>query len=161
MSTAGASGKSGDDGTKTMASGRTAFGKYRAFASLGSGGMADVFLAIARGPKGFNKLVVIKSLKKELSGEQSFVDMFLDEARLAARLNHPNVVHTHEVDDQDGAYFIAMEFLEGQSLNKVLDQVKKRGERLEPPVVARLVSDALAGLHYAHELKDYDGKPLQ
>src|SRR5580704_9834633 len=91
-------GKSGGEDGRTMASGRTAFGKYRAFASLGSGGMADVFLAIARGPKGFNKLVVIKSLKKELATDPSFIEMFLDEARLAARLNHPNVVHTHEVE---------------------------------------------------------------
>ncbi len=147
--------------TGTAMSGRKTFGKYQPFATLGSGGMADVFLAIARGPKGFNKLAVVKSLKSPLAKDQSFVDMFLDEARLAARLNHPNVVHTHEVGDSEGEYFLAMEFLEGQSLNKILENLKKNGKTLEPPICARIVSDALAGLHYAHELKDYDGKPLQ
>src|SRR5262245_48314066 len=71
-----------------------AFGKYQLFASLGRGGMADVFLAVSRGPMGFNKLVVIKRLRPALAEEASFRNMFLDEARLAARLNHPNVVHT-------------------------------------------------------------------
>jgi cytochrome c peroxidase len=145
----------------TAMSGRKSFGKYQPFATLGSGGMADVFLAIARGPKGFNKLVVIKSLRQQHAKDQSFVDMFLDEARLAARLNHPNVVHTHEVGDLEGEYFLAMEFLEGQSLNKIVEHVKKAGTKLGPVVAARIASDALAGLHYAHELADYDGKPLQ
>src|ERR1700733_2788578 len=110
-----------DDGSHPTSSARTDFGKYHAFAVLGSGGMADVYLAIARGPKGFNKLVVVKSLKQEFVHDQSFIDMFLDEARLAARLNHPNVVQTYEVGDSDGAHFIAMEFLEGQSLNRIID----------------------------------------
>src|ERR1700678_3665004 len=150
----------GDDGTRTMASGRTLFGKYQAFASLGSGGMADVFLAIARGPKGFNKLVVVKSLKRELATETSFVDMFLDEARLAARLNHPNVVQTNEVGEYDGFYFLAMEYLEGQPLRRVANQAKRLGQSLGPVVSARIVADALSALHYAHELRDYDGTPL-
>jgi cytochrome c peroxidase len=146
---------------ETLPTGQKAFGKYRAFATLGSGGMGDVFLAIARGRRGVNKLVVIKSLKRDFAREQAYVDMFLDEARLAARLNHPNVVHIFEVDEADGEYFIAMEFLEGQSLKQVLDHVKAHGVPFEPTVAVRLVSDALAGLHYAHELADYDGRPLQ
>ena len=80
----------------------TAFGKYQLFASLGRGGMADVFLSVARGQMGFNKLAVIKRLRQALAEELAFRTMFLDEARLAARLNHPNIVHTYEVGEQDG-----------------------------------------------------------
>jgi serine/threonine protein kinase len=138
----------------------TAFGKYQLFASLGRGGMADVFLSVARGQMGFNKLAVIKRLRQALAEEPAFRNMFLDEARLAARLNHPNIVHTYEVGEQNGVYFIAMEYLEGQSLNKVLKEALRRKESLEPEVCARVVADALAGLGHAHELRDYDGRPL-
>ena len=138
----------------------TAFGKYQLFASLGRGGMADVFLSVARGQMGFNKLAVVKRLRQALAEEAAFRNMFLDEARLAARLSHPNIVHTYEVGEQGGVYFIAMEYLEGQSLNKVLKEALRRKETLDPAVCARVVADALAGLHHAHELKDYDGRPL-
>ena len=165
MSTAGSERSNGGEQDRRDAvvpsTGPTAFGKYQLFASLGRGGMADVFLALSRGPLGFNKLVVVKRLRSALSEEQSFLDMFLDEARLAARLNHPNVVHTYEVGEHEGSYFIAMEYLEGQPLNKIIRDLAKRGEELEPPQCARIVSDALAGLHHAHELRDYDGTPLR
>ncbi|MBX3197031.1 MAG: serine/threonine protein kinase [Labilithrix sp.] len=140
--------------------GTTAFGKYQLFASLGRGGMADVFLSVARGQMGFNKLAVIKRLRQALAEESAFRNMFLDEARLAARLSHPNIVHTYEVGEQGGVYFIAMEYLEGQSLNKVLKEALRRKEILEPEISVRVVADALAGLGYAHELRDYDGRPL-
>lgn len=138
----------------------TAFGKYQLFASLGRGGMADVFLSVARGQMGFNKLAVIKRLRAALAEEPAFRNMFLDEARLAARLSHPNIVHTYEVGEQNGVYFIAMEYLEGQSLNKVLKEALRRKEGIEPEIGARIIADALSGLHYAHDLKDYDGRPL-
>src|SRR5689334_3096969 len=105
-----------DGGVEGLRSGSAtafSFGKYQLFASLGRGGMADVYLAVSRGPMGFNKLVVIKRLRPALAEEVSFRTMFLDEARLAARLNHPNVVHTYEVGEHAGIYFIAMEYLEG------------------------------------------------
>lgn len=138
-----------------------AFGKYQLFASLGRGGMADVFLAVARGPLGFNKLAVVKRLRAALADEPSFLNMFLDEARLAARLNHPNVVHTYEVGEEKGSYFIAMEYLEGQPLNKIIKEAAKGEVELDPVVSARIVSDALSGLQHAHELRDYDGTPLK
>ena len=138
----------------------TAFGKYQLFASLGRGGMADVFLSVARGQMGFNKLAVIKRLRQALAEEPAFRNMFLDEARLAARLSHPNIVHTYEVGEQNGVYFIAMEYLEGQSLNKVLKEALRRKEGIEHEVGARIIADALGGLAYAHGLGDYDGRPL-
>ncbi len=139
----------------------TAFGKYQLFASLGRGGMADVFLSVARGQMGFNKLAVIKRLRQALAEEAAFRNMFLDEARLAARLNHPNIVHTYEVGEQNGVYFIAMEYLEGHALNKVVKEALRRKESIEPEIAVRIVADALAGLGHAHELRDYDGRPLQ
>lgn len=150
--------KSGDG--QVEASPRTSFGKYQLFASLGRGGMADVFLSVARGQMGFNKLAVVKRLRAGLAEDPAFRQMFLDEARLAARLSHPNVVHTYEVGEQDGVYFIAMEYLEGQSLNKVVKEAARKDVRLDPAISARIVADALAGLGHAHDLRDYDGKPL-
>lgn len=135
-------------------------GKYRLLAELGHGGMAQVFLALSKGVAGFNKLVVIKQIHAELAEDPDFVRMFLDEARLAARLNHPNVVQTNEVDQDGRRYFIAMEYLEGQTLNRVFNRMGRDPKLLPLGHRLRLVADSLAGLHYAHELKDYDGKPL-
>lgn len=128
-------------------------GKYRLIASLGRGGMAEVYLAVVSGPAGFNKLQVVKLLRPHLAPEAEFVTMFLDEARLAARLNHPNVVQTNEVGEANGSYFISMEYLEGQALSRIIRHAPR-------DVLLRVISDALAGLHYAHELADYDGSPL-
>jgi serine/threonine protein kinase len=136
------------------------FGKYQLLASLGQGGMADVFLAVVRGLVGFNKLVVVKRLRSSLAEEPEFLPMFLDEARLAARLNHPNVVQTNEVGEVDGEYFIAMEYLEGQPLNRILSRSTRRKTAVPVPIYLHMLCEALAGLHHAHELKDFDGTPL-
>jgi len=136
----------------------TAFGKYRLIAKLGHGGMAEVFLAVVTGPAGFNKLQVVKKLRHELTEDAEHLAMFLDEARLAARLNHRNVVQTSEVGEHAGTYYITMEYLEGAPLNKIMGRA-----RANPPrdgMLLQIVADALAGLHYAHELKNYDGTPL-
>ena len=128
---------------------------------LGRGGMAEVYLAVARGPAGFNKLVVVKKLLPALADDEGFREMFLDEARLAARLNHPNVVQTYEVGEDGGRYFIAMEYLEGPAAHTRCSAGARTRERA-CRVGWRCASsrDALAGLHYAHELRDYDGTPL-
>ncbi len=136
------------------------FGKYRLIASLGHGGMADVFLAVAQGPVGFNKLQVIKRLRPNLAEEPEFLAMFLDEARLAARLNHPNIVQTNEVGEVAGQYFIAMEYLDGQPLHRIIHRGAKNGA-LTRGMGLKILADALAGLHAAHELADYDGSPLR
>lgn len=137
----------------------TGVGNYRYIAMLAEGGMADVYLAVTRSA-GFEKLVVIKQLRESLAADPTFVAMFMDEARLAARLNHPNVVQTLEVgtDARTGLHFIAMEFLEGVAYVR-LARLK---ERIPPPLAfhVRILVDVLRGLHYAHELCDFDGKPL-
>jgi serine/threonine-protein kinase len=123
--------------------------------------MADVFLTVAEGLGGFAKLQVIKRLKPEMQDDAEMLGMFLDEARLAARLNHPNVVQTNEVGEVDGRYFIAMEYLEGQSLHRLLhEHLKRRKEPLPLRLHLRVIADFLPGLRYAHGLKNFDGTPL-
>ncbi|MFO0761189.1 MAG: protein kinase [Byssovorax sp.] len=139
--------------------GSSSLGKYRLIAELGHGGMAEVFLAVVRGPAGFNKLVVIKQIRPQLAEDPEFLGMFLDEARLAARLSHPNVVQTNEVGQEGERYFIAMEYLEGQPLNRVLHRLSRAGG-LPLALHLRVISEVLSGLHHAHELTDYDGTPL-
>jgi eukaryotic-like serine/threonine-protein kinase len=132
-------------------------GKYRYIATLDEGGMADVFLAVTK-DTGFEKIVVIKQLRDALAEDPTFVEMFMDEARLAARLNHPNVVQTLEVGSEQGLHFLAMEFLDGVSYVRFA----RLKERIPAPLAlhVRVLAEALRGLHYAHELRDYDGRPL-
>ena len=133
-------------------------GKYRIIAKLGQGGMATVFLCAAAGPVGFNKLLVLKLLKEELADDDEFLTMFIDEARLAARLNHANVVQTYEVGFDGGHHFLAMDYLDGQPLHAVLRRQTRA--RMPLDVHVRILADTLAGLHYAHTLTDFDGTPL-
>ena len=136
------------------------FGKYTLIAKIGHGGMAEVFLAAAKGPAGFTKLSVVKRLHPHLEEEPALVGMFLDEARLAARLNHPNVVQTFDVGDVDGLHYLAMEYLEGQSLARLLKRVSRSDEQVPLGMACRIFIEALHGLEYAHSLEDYDGTPL-
>jgi serine/threonine-protein kinase len=134
-------------------------GKYRLIAEIGRGGMAEVFLAASTNAgMAFSKLVVVKKLREHLASEPDFMTMLIDEARIAARLNHPNLVQTLEVDQADGAYFLTMEYLDGQPLHRVLGRA-----RAQIPLSLHLtiLCDVLAGIDYAHDLKDYDGSPLQ
>ena len=136
-------------------------GKYRLLAGIGRGGMADVFLGSASGPAGVNKLVVIKRLRDGHGDNPTFVSMFLDEARLAARLNHPNIVHTYEVHEVGNEYIIVMEYLEGQPLRRFIKAFAAREECCPPALAAHLMVEILNGLHYVHEMADYDGTPLR
>lgn len=136
-------------------------GKYRILAELGRGGMADVFLAMVAGPagSGFSKLNVVKRLRENLAEDPEFVAMLMDEARISARLSHPNVVQTHEIGVEAGQYFLAMEYLDGQPLHRVQKRAAKTG-RIPRDFELLVISDVLAGLHHAHELTDYDGTAL-
>ncbi len=145
---------------RSSGAGQMNVGKYRLLAPIGHGGMADVYLALARGPAGFNKLLVVKQLRAAFVHDPEFLAMFMDEARLAARLNHPNVVQTYEVGHDGDVYFIAMEFLDGQALHRVLRRFNRLGG-LPVAVHVRIISEALSGLQHAHELEDFDGTPLQ
>jgi serine/threonine-protein kinase len=139
------------------------FSKYRLIARLGSGGMAEVFLAITGNPRGFNKLQVLKVLREDLPEREraDFVRMFQDEGRLAARLSHPNIVQSHEVGSEEGHEFIAMEYLEGQPLSNVQERAwgaEQPGFPLEMQL--HVLCLVLEGLDYAHNLTDYGGRKL-
>lgn len=138
----------------------TALGKYNLIASLAEGGMAKVYLGLMAGPAGFNKLLVIKVLNRHEEGQNADenVQLFWDEARLAARMIHPNIVHTYEVGEIEGRYFLAMEYLDGQSYRALQNRCK--ADSLRPCEELRIIAETARGLYYAHELKDFKGEPL-
>jgi serine/threonine-protein kinase len=120
--------------------------------------MAQVFLTLSD-ELGASKLAVVKQLRPELAHDGDHRGMFLDEARIAVKLHHPNIVQTFEVGERDGSYFMAMEYLEGQPLNVVLGQAMR--EHFPLLLHLHVIREVLRGLAYAHELTDFDGKPLQ
>jgi len=124
--------------------------------------MADVYLAMIAGPtgSGFTKLAVVKRLRPNLVEDPEFVAMLVDEARISARLNHPNVVQTLEVGFEHEEYYLAMEFLDGQPLHRIQRRASRSGVELPRDLSCLVVADVLSGLHHAHELADYDGSAL-
>src|ERR1044071_1780305 len=136
------------------------FGRYRFLAEIGFGGMSEIYLTVTQGGlAGFQKLVALKLLRRDLAEDDEFRRMFLDEARLGARLNHPNVVQTYDVGEEHGRYYIAMEYLEGQSFERI--RRARNSARLFPlELQIRMLSQILCGLHYAHGLADYDDTPI-
>jgi serine/threonine protein kinase len=134
-------------------------GRYRLLGEIARGGMGIVYVAAAQGPAGFSKLVALKELRPDLVEDEEFLVMFQQEARTAARLNHPNIVQTNDVDESDGRHFIAMEYLEGRSFYHVLKRFAARGG-FPQRLALSVLRDALAALDYAHELTGLDGQPL-
>jgi serine/threonine-protein kinase len=134
-------------------------GNYKLLASLATGGMAKVYLALRAGPAGFNKLLVVKVLRDDTSGTEDGLRMFWDEARLSAQLVHPNVVHTYEVGENDGEYFLAMEYLEGQTYRAISKRATKEAH-LPAAEHLRILAETARGLHYAHHAKDFTGQAL-
>ncbi|MEM7137556.1 MAG: serine/threonine-protein kinase [Myxococcota bacterium] len=140
-------------------------GRYQLCFELASGGMASVYLARATGgAPGFEKLVALKRIHPHLASEKDYVEMFLDEARIASRITHANVCSVFDFGDADGEYFIAMEYLVGEPLSRVHRRVvanaDQRSSKLLPARMARVIASACEGLHAAHELKDDAGETL-
>lgn len=133
----------------------TSIGNLHRLLDLGRGGMARVWLAMSTGANGFRKLVVVKQLRPEFADNERVRMMFVDEARLAAKLNHPNTVQTLEVTEHEGEFFMVMEYLDGQPL----DAIQRQGPVPLDALLAVLI-DACAGLHHAHESRDLDGSEL-
>src|SRR5438270_3609572 len=134
-------------------------GKYKLLRKLAVGGMAEVFLARQKGLEGFEKLVVIKRILPHLAESGEFVRMFLDEARTAADLRHPNVVSVFEIGTDGNTYFLAMEYLHGKDLRRIERAAAEAGGRLPLAHALRIVLEAAHGLHYAHTKVDLRGKP--
>src|SRR5688572_8754893 len=128
-------------------------GKYELLALLALGGTAEIYLARIAGAAGFEKYVVVKCLHDHLADDQQFVRMFLDEARLAAHLDHSNIVQTMELGEHEDRYYMVMEFLAGMSLAMVVRRAAERlpGGLVPVPLALNIVAQACAGLHYAHE----------
>lgn len=136
------------------------FGKYTLLQRLAVGGTAEISLARYDGIGGFEKLVALKRLLPNLCEDRQQVAQFLNEARIGAVLAHPNVVQFYEVGEALGRYFIAMEYVHGTDLERVLRQLAQEKRRLPLEIALRIVSEVCSGLHYAHERADASGKPL-
>jgi serine/threonine-protein kinase len=137
------------------------FGKYTLLRKLAQGGMAELFLALHRSVAGFEKLVVIKRILPEMSKDQGFITMFLQEARIAATFSHPNIVTIFDVGQAEGSYFIAMEHIHGEDLRSIIRAMKPKGLTEFPLEHAiTIVTGVAAGLAYAHEKRDLNGNPL-
>jgi serine/threonine-protein kinase len=134
--------------------------RYELLCPIATGGMATVWLARLRGKRGFEKLYAIKTIRTELVEDQTFQEMFLDEARIASLIQHPNVAQILDLGEQQNVLFIVMEWVDGDSLAKIRKVLTKRKAVLPIGVTLRVLADACAGLHAAHELRDENGEPL-
>ncbi|HEY2746485.1 MAG TPA: serine/threonine-protein kinase, partial [Polyangia bacterium] len=136
------------------------YGKYEVVGRLATGGMADLFLARQRGPSGFELLAVVKRIRPHLAANPEFVRMFLDEARLAAQLRHPNVVSVYDAGQERGEYFFVMEYVHGRDVRRIMDAAKVCGRQLTLDETMSIAVGVCAGLHHAHERTDGNGAPL-
>ena len=134
--------------------------RYELLCLLARGGMANVWLARMAGKHGFEKLLAVKTILTQEADNESFTDMFLDEARLASRIDHPSVVRVTDVGEYLGVPYLVMELIEGEAVDKLVRTAEKRGVRVPVGVALRIVADACHGLQAAHELKDADGASL-
>jgi serine/threonine protein kinase len=135
-------------------------GRYALFGEIASGGMAKVYFGRLMGPVGFSRTVAIKRLQPHFASDPEFVAMFLDEARLAARVRHPNVIPTLDVVATHGELFLVMEYVQGESLAKLVRACADRGESIPVRIAASILSGALLGLQAAHDARDEHGTPL-
>jgi serine/threonine protein kinase len=130
------------------------------FGEIAAGGMATVHLGRLLGPVGFSRTVAIKRLHPQYAKDPDFVSMFLDEARVAARIQHPNVVPTLDVVSLEGELFLVMDYVAGESLGRLLRALRDRGPRVPPRIVGSIMTNVLYGLHAAHEARSERGEPL-
>ncbi|HEY2366157.1 MAG TPA: serine/threonine-protein kinase, partial [Polyangiaceae bacterium] len=136
-------------------------GRYALYEEIAAGGMATVHFGRLLGPVGFSRTVAIKRLHPQFAKDPEFVSMFLDEARLAARIRHPNVVPTLDVVATQGELFLVMDYVQGESLSRLIRATRERQQRIPVRYVASIITGALHGLHAAHEAKNERGEPLR
>jgi serine/threonine protein kinase len=135
------------------------FGKYQLLEKIATGGMAEVYRARAFGTAGFEKILVIKKVLDHMTEDTEFIEMFIDEARIAVQLAHVNIVQVFDLGEVDGQYFMAMEYVHGLDLSRLLTRARNLGS-YPIPLALFVISEALKGLQFAHERVDEDGKPL-
>src|SRR5436190_2814468 len=135
-------------------------GRYALYDKIASGGMATIHLGRLLGPIGFSRTVAIKRMLPQFVSDLGFVSMFVDEARLASRVRHPNVVPTLDVVAQKNELFLVLDYVHGETLSQLIKTLSARSERIPPPIAASIVCGMLHGLHAAHNVKNERGKPL-
>ena len=135
-------------------------GRYKLLALLATGGMAEIHLAQQAGIKGFERLVVVKKILPQLASEEAFLEMFFDEARIASRLNHPNIVQIYDLGQEGDDYFMAMEYLEGESLSFLERETRKKERYMSPALAAGIIAQVCDGLEYAHSFRDHEDQTL-
>ncbi len=137
------------------------FGRFQLLRRIAQGGMAEVYLAQQTGPAGFSKQLVIKKIHPHLAHNEEFVGMFLDEARVAALLSHPNIGQIYELGEEHGQYYIAMEHIDGCNLRQLNKRLRRKGILMPPELAARVAADVCNALDYAHRFRDSDQKLLR
>jgi serine/threonine-protein kinase len=148
------------EGNASPLPGAKPFGKYYLLDRIGAGGMAEVFLAVAIGPEGFQRMLVIKRMLPHLSQDRAFVRMFVDEAKLCGLLSHPNLVQIFEFGSIEDSFFIAMEHVQGQTLSAVRAKLAEVGRVAPVAASLEIARQVCLGLHYAHSLQSATGQPL-
>jgi len=151
----------GDNAGANRESGPDTIAQYDLLTKFATGGMAELFLARELGVAGLERVVVIKRLLPHLADDRESVDMFLREARLVARLNHPNVVRTFELGEEGGEYFLAMEYLHGSTLRELQDLARDQQDGLPLQIALSAIDQACRGLHAAHELRNFEGNLVE
>ncbi len=136
------------------------FGNYKLVQRIGAGSMAEVFLSIMTGPQGFQRSLVVKRMMRQLTHDQEFVRMFVDEAKLSAQLSHPNIVQVFEFGKIDDSYFIAMEYVPGRTLEAIKTELANRQRQMPIAIGVDIARQTCQGLDYAHSLQSPEGKPL-
>ena len=134
--------------------------RYDLLGEIATGGMATVYVAKLRGAHGFARTVAVKCMHPQYAKDPSFVDMFLDEARVAAKIRHPNVVPTLDIIQEQEQLLIVLEYVEGETLSAILKSARSKGTKIAAPIACAIVHDLLCGLHAAHEATDDEGRPL-
>ena len=150
----------GAEGSPSPVPGAKPFGKYYLLDRIGAGGMAEVFLAVAIGPEGFQRMLVIKRMLPHLSQDRAFIQMFVDEAKLCGLLSHPNLVQIFEFGSIDDSFFIAMEHVHGATMSAVRAKLAEVGRLAPVGATLEIVRQVCLGLHYAHSLQSATGQSL-
>ena len=138
----------------------TKFGQYVLLEKIATGGMAEVWKARMRGVEGFQKIVAIKKILPHLSDNQDFIEMFVDEAKLAAQLNHNNIIHIYDLGKIQSSYYIAMEYIDGYDLKNILRKAQERDQPLSVEIALFVASKIAAALDYAHRKRDFEDKEM-
>jgi serine/threonine protein kinase len=136
------------------------YGKYFLLKKMAAGGMGEIFLAKQQGPAGFEKILVVKKVLGHLTENKEFVELFLGEARLAARMNHRNIIQVFELGEHQGSYFIAMEYVAGRTLRELIDAATRAKEKIPPELCRSIAEHICDGASYAHNLTDVTGRSL-